>query len=71
MLQHNSVAITDMQATQKRILGIAHRIPVPTSRIVSDRTNSQVFSKCGNFGKVKVSIPNKDFIILYEDAPNL
>jgi threonine dehydratase len=61
MLQHNSVAITGVQATQERILGIAHRIPVLTCRIVSDRTNSQVFFKCKNFGKVKVLIPNRDF----------
>ncbi|MEH2091447.1 threo-3-hydroxy-L-aspartate ammonia-lyase [Nostoc sp.] len=49
MPQHNSVAITDVQAAQKRILGIAHRTPVLTSRIVNDRTNSQVFFKCENF----------------------
>ncbi|MHC5596967.1 MAG: threo-3-hydroxy-L-aspartate ammonia-lyase [Nostoc sp.] len=49
MPQHNSVAITDVQAAQERILGIAHRTPVLTSRIVNDRTNSQVFFKCENF----------------------
>ncbi|MEH2125796.1 threo-3-hydroxy-L-aspartate ammonia-lyase [Nostoc sp.] len=49
MPQHNSVTITDVQAAQKRILGIAHRTPVLTSRIVNDRTNSQVFFKCENF----------------------
>jgi threonine dehydratase len=49
MLQHNSVNITDVQAAQKRILGIVHRTPVLTSRIVNDRTNSQVFFKCENF----------------------
>jgi threo-3-hydroxy-L-aspartate ammonia-lyase len=43
MPQYNSVTITDVQAAQKRILGIAHRTPVLTSRIVNDRTNSQVF----------------------------
>ncbi|MEH1812206.1 MAG: threo-3-hydroxy-L-aspartate ammonia-lyase [Nostoc sp.] len=49
MTQPNSVAISDVQAAQKRILGIAHRTPVLTSRIVNDRTNSQVFFKCENF----------------------
>lgn len=49
MPQHNSVAITNVQAAQKRILGIAYRTPVLTSRIVNDRTNSQVFFKCENF----------------------
>ncbi|MEH1952095.1 MAG: threo-3-hydroxy-L-aspartate ammonia-lyase [Nostoc sp.] len=49
MPEHNSVAITDVQAAQKRIFGIAHRTPVLTSRIVNDRTNSQVFFKCENF----------------------
>ena len=49
MPQHNSVAITDVQAAQERILGIAHRTPVLTSKIVNDRTNSQVFFKCENF----------------------
>ncbi len=49
MLQHNSVTITDVQAAQARLAGIAHRTPVLTSRIVNDRTNSQVFFKCENF----------------------
>jgi threonine dehydratase len=49
MPQHNSVTITDVQAAQERILGIAHRTPVLTSRIVNDRTNNQVFFKCENF----------------------
>ncbi|MEH2071218.1 MAG: threo-3-hydroxy-L-aspartate ammonia-lyase [Nostoc sp.] len=49
MSQHNSVTITDVLAAQERILGIAHRTPVLTSRIVNDRTNSQVFFKCENF----------------------
>lgn len=49
MSQHNSVTLTDVQAAQERILGIAHRTPVLTSRIVNDRTNSQVFFKCENF----------------------
>jgi threo-3-hydroxy-L-aspartate ammonia-lyase len=49
MLQPNSVTITDVQAAQERILGIAHRTPVLTSRIINDRTNSQVFFKCENF----------------------
>ncbi|MBG1265747.1 threo-3-hydroxy-L-aspartate ammonia-lyase [Nostoc sp. WHI] len=49
MPQHNSVTITDVQAAQKRLSRIAHRTPVLTSRIVNDRTNSQVFFKCENF----------------------
>ncbi|MCF2150507.1 threo-3-hydroxy-L-aspartate ammonia-lyase [Desmonostoc muscorum LEGE 12446] len=49
MLKHNLVTITDVQAAQGRLLGIAHRTPVLTSRIVNDRTNSQVFFKCENF----------------------
>lgn len=42
MVQQNSDAITDVQVIQERILGIAHRTPVLTSRIVSDRTNSPI-----------------------------
>ncbi|MBW4561059.1 MAG: threo-3-hydroxy-L-aspartate ammonia-lyase [Mojavia pulchra JT2-VF2] len=49
MLQHNFVTIADVQAAQKRLLGIAHKTPVLTSRTVNDRTNSQVFFKCENF----------------------
>ncbi|WP_138497378.1 threo-3-hydroxy-L-aspartate ammonia-lyase [Nostoc sp. PA-18-2419] len=49
MPHYNSVTITDLLAAQERILGIAHRTPVLTSRIVNERTNSQVFFKCENF----------------------
>ncbi|MDZ8027598.1 MAG: threo-3-hydroxy-L-aspartate ammonia-lyase [Nostoc sp. DedQUE11] len=49
MPEDNFVTITDVQAAQARLLGIAHRTPVQTSRIVNDRTNSQVFFKCENF----------------------
>ncbi|MCW5315119.1 threo-3-hydroxy-L-aspartate ammonia-lyase [Nostoc sp. KVJ3] len=49
MSQQNSVTIKDVQAAQERILGIAHHTPVMTSKIVNDRTNSQVFFKCENF----------------------
>ncbi|MBW4686524.1 MAG: threo-3-hydroxy-L-aspartate ammonia-lyase [Komarekiella atlantica HA4396-MV6] len=49
MSQPNSVTITDVQAAHERLLGIAHRTPVLTSRIVNDRTHSQVFFKCENF----------------------
>ncbi|MFN6498172.1 MAG: threo-3-hydroxy-L-aspartate ammonia-lyase [Nostoc sp. DedQUE01] len=49
MPEDNFVTITDVQAAQARLLGIAHRTPVQTSRIVNNRTNSQVFFKCENF----------------------
>ncbi|MDZ8186160.1 MAG: threo-3-hydroxy-L-aspartate ammonia-lyase [Nostoc sp. ChiSLP02] len=49
MPQQDSVTITDIQAAQARLLGIAHRTPVLTSRTVNDRTHSQVFFKCENF----------------------
>ncbi|MBD2613421.1 MAG: threo-3-hydroxy-L-aspartate ammonia-lyase [Nostoc sp. ZfuVER08] len=49
MSQDNFVTITDVQAAQARLLGIAHRTPVLTSRIVNNRTHSQVFFKCENF----------------------
>ncbi|MFN6472162.1 MAG: threo-3-hydroxy-L-aspartate ammonia-lyase [Nostoc sp. SerVER01] len=49
MPKDNFVTITDVQAAQARLLGIAHRTPVLTSRIVNDRTNSEVFFKCENF----------------------
>lgn len=49
MPQPNSVTITDVQAAQERLLGIAHCTPVLTSRIVNERTNSLVFFKCENF----------------------
>ncbi|MBH8560847.1 threo-3-hydroxy-L-aspartate ammonia-lyase [Nostoc sp. CENA67] len=49
MPQPNSVTINDVQAAQKCLFGVAHHTPVLTSRIVNDRTNSQVFFKCENF----------------------
>lgn len=49
MPEHNFITITDVQAAQARLLGIAHRTPVLTSRIVDHRTHSQVFFKCENF----------------------
>jgi threonine dehydratase len=49
MLQHNSVTIDDIKATQARLAGIVHQTPVLTSRTVNQRTNSQVFFKCENF----------------------
>jgi len=49
MPQHKSVTITDVEASTKRLAGIAHRTPVLTSRTVNDRSNSQVFFKCENF----------------------
>lgn len=49
MSQPDSVNIADVQAAQQRLDGIAHNTPVLTSRIVNDRTNSEVFFKCENF----------------------
>ncbi|OUL34934.1 threo-3-hydroxy-L-aspartate ammonia-lyase [Nostoc sp. 106C] len=49
MLDNKSVNITDIQAAQKRLLGIAHQTPVLTSRTVNELTHSQVFFKCENF----------------------
>ncbi|RCJ22018.1 pyridoxal-5'-phosphate-dependent protein [Nostoc minutum NIES-26] len=49
MSQPNSVTITEVQAAQVRLTGVAHRTPVLTSRMVNDRTHSQVFFKCENF----------------------
>ncbi|ABA22362.1 Pyridoxal-5'-phosphate-dependent enzyme, beta subunit [Trichormus variabilis ATCC 29413] len=49
MSQLNSVTITDVQAAQQRLAGIAHRTPVLTSTTVNDRTHNQVFFKCENF----------------------
>ena len=49
MPQHNSVTITDVEAAQRRLAGIAHRTPVITSKTVNERTHSQVFFKCENF----------------------
>ncbi|MBE9053307.1 threo-3-hydroxy-L-aspartate ammonia-lyase [Nostocales cyanobacterium LEGE 11386] len=48
MFQPNSITITDVQVAQKRLLGIAHRTPVLTSKTINKRTNSQVFFKCEN-----------------------
>lgn len=39
----------DIEAAASRLAGVAHRTPVMTSRLVSDRTQSQVFFKCENF----------------------
>ncbi|BBD59063.1 pyridoxal-5'-phosphate-dependent enzyme, beta subunit [Nostoc sp. HK-01] len=49
MSQHNSVTVDDVKAAQARLAGIAHLTPVLTSRIVNDRTHSEVFFKCENF----------------------
>ncbi|MBD2337826.1 threo-3-hydroxy-L-aspartate ammonia-lyase [Calothrix sp. FACHB-156] len=49
MQKDNSVNINDIQAAQKRLLGIAHLTPVLTSTTVNERTHSQVFFKCENF----------------------
>ncbi|QLE58355.1 threo-3-hydroxy-L-aspartate ammonia-lyase [Nostoc sp. TCL26-01] len=49
MSQFHPVSINDIQAAQQRLSGIAHHTPVLTSRIVNDRTQSQVFFKCENF----------------------
>lgn len=49
MQQDKSVTINDVQAAQKRLLGIAHLTPVLTSTTVNERIHSQVFFKCENF----------------------
>ncbi|MBE9249117.1 threo-3-hydroxy-L-aspartate ammonia-lyase [Dolichospermum sp. LEGE 00240] len=49
MLLSDSVTITDVEAAQKRLLGIAHQTPVITSNTVNELTQSQVFFKCENF----------------------
>lgn len=49
MLRDHSVTITDVQAAQKQLLGIANHTPVLTSRTVNKLTHSQVFFKCENF----------------------
>ncbi|BAY16822.1 pyridoxal-5'-phosphate-dependent enzyme, beta subunit [Anabaenopsis circularis NIES-21] len=49
MSQHHSVTVDDVKAAQARLAGIAHLTPVLTSRIVNDRTHSEVFFKCENF----------------------
>ncbi len=49
MLRDNSVTITDVQAAQNQLLGIANHTPVLTSRTVNELTHSQVFFKCENF----------------------
>ncbi|OUL29198.1 pyridoxal-5'-phosphate-dependent protein [Nostoc sp. RF31YmG] len=49
MLDNKSVNIADIQAAQKRLLGIAHQTPVLASRTVNELTHSQVFFKCENF----------------------
>ena len=49
MLLSDSVTITDVEAAQKRLLGIAHQTPVITSNTFNKLTKSQVFFKCENF----------------------
>ena len=49
MLLSDSVTIPDIQAAQKRLLGIAHQTPVITPGTVNELTQSQVFFKCENF----------------------
>lgn len=45
----SSVTIADIEAAFERLVGIAHRTPVLTSRTVNERLLSQVFFKCENF----------------------
>jgi threonine dehydratase len=49
MLLSDSVTITDIQAAQQRLLGIAYQTPVITSNTFNKLTKSQVFFKCENF----------------------
>jgi threo-3-hydroxy-L-aspartate ammonia-lyase len=49
MLLSNSVNFADIQAAQKRLLGIAHQTPVITSDTVNELTQSRVLFKCENF----------------------
>ncbi|MDD1417058.1 pyridoxal-phosphate dependent enzyme [Dolichospermum sp. ST_con] len=49
MLLSDYVTITDVEAAQKRLLGIAHQTPVITSNTFNKLTKSQVFFKCENF----------------------
>lgn len=49
MSQNHPVTITDVQAAQKRLFGIANHTPVLTSRTVNELSNSLVFFKCENF----------------------
>ena len=44
-----SVTIADIEAAQERLVSIAHRTPVLTSRTVNEHLLSQVFFKCENF----------------------
>ncbi|NEQ20940.1 MAG: threo-3-hydroxy-L-aspartate ammonia-lyase [Microcoleus sp. SIO2G3] len=43
------VTYADIEAAASRLAGVAHRTPVLTSRMVNERTDSQVFFKCENF----------------------
>ncbi|BAB77786.1 pyridoxal-phosphate dependent enzyme [Anabaena sp. FACHB-709] len=47
MSQLNSVTITDVQAAQQRLAGIAHRTPVLTSTTVNDRTHNTATKSYG------------------------
>lgn len=48
-LESLPVRYTDVAAAAKRLLGVAHKTPVLTSRMVDDRVQAQVFFKCENF----------------------
>lgn len=43
------VTFADIEAAAKRLLGVAHRTPVITSKTINELTSSQVFFKCENF----------------------
>ncbi|MDX2216167.1 MAG: threo-3-hydroxy-L-aspartate ammonia-lyase [Oculatellaceae cyanobacterium bins.114] len=44
-----SVNYVDVAAAAERLMGVANRTPVMTSRTVGDRTQCQIFFKCENF----------------------
>ena len=47
-----NVRFEEVQAAATRILGVAHRTPVLTSRTLSERTGAAVYLKCENFQRV-------------------
>jgi threo-3-hydroxy-L-aspartate ammonia-lyase len=47
-----AITFTDIQQAEKRLLGIAHRTPVLTSRTANEMAGAQLFFKCENYQRM-------------------
>ena len=46
------ITLQDVQAAAGRLVGVAHKTPVATSRLADERAGARVFFKCENLQRV-------------------